>query len=84
MSTTDDGILEEELVWFEANKAELLRTQPEKWAAVQGNRLLGVFDTFPEAFEKGSELANSTTILVRHIVEHDTIFQAPAFFLGLS
>ncbi len=75
--------LEKELAWFEENRKELFDKYPEKWACVYGDTLLGVFDSFSEAFKKGAKKASTDQILVKQILLKDPEFRAPAYTLGI-
>ena len=75
--------LKAELAWFEEHRQELYQAHPDKWAVVHEGRLIGVYDSFPEAFEKGSDIVQSDRILVKQILLEDPIFTAPAYTLGI-
>jgi hypothetical protein len=52
----------EESRTFESLKAELLRTSPGKFAAVCGNKLLGVFASIDDALNAASEAFDADTL----------------------
>lgn len=70
MPENKDYILKEEK-WFREHLNELLPKNRDKWAVVFKQELLGIFDSFTEAYEKGIDLAKSEKILVRQIREDD-------------
>ena len=57
--------------WFDSNLNNLLQEHRGKWAVVFQSRLIGVYDSFSEAYKDGVVRANSEEILVRQIVEKD-------------
>jgi hypothetical protein len=75
--------LEKERAWYEANKVDLLAKHRGKWIVVHGDRLVGIYDTSTEAYNKGVEVTRCEEILVRCVVEKDEPFSAPALTLGL-
>ena len=75
--------LEKERAWYEANKVDLLAKHRGKWIVVHGDKLIGVYDSSTEAYNKGVEATQSEEILVRCVLEKDEPFTAPALTLGL-
>ena len=75
--------LEVEKAWYEANKAELLKEHGDRWIAVHGERLIGVFDDAGAAYKAAVEETQCEDILVRRVVEKDEPFSSPALMLGL-
>jgi len=75
--------LEREKAWYEANKVDLLAKYREKWIVVFGDKLVGVYDSSEDAYNKGVEATQSEEILVRRVVECDEPFSAPALTLGI-
>lgn len=70
MADNKDYIQLEE-AWFKKNLKDLLENHRGKWAVVYQQKLLGVYDSFSEAYEEGINLANSDHILVRQIRDDD-------------
>jgi len=60
-----------ELRWFNAHRRALLKAGRGKWAAVHNQELVGVFDTFAEAYRAASAEAKSGKVLVKQILEKD-------------
>ncbi|MCK4594738.1 hypothetical protein KAU45_09570 [bacterium] len=79
----DKSPLEKELAWFEENRKRLYAEHPNRWVCVYGDKLLGIFDSFSEAFEKGFEKAGTDQILVKQILLKDPEFTAPAYTFGI-
>ena len=75
--------LSKEINWFGANRASLLDQHRGKWAAVFGEELLGVFDTFEEAYSQGIRMTGGEKFLVKRIAETDEQTTVPALTLGL-
>jgi hypothetical protein len=75
--------LEKERSWYEANLADLLMKYRGKWIVVRGDKLVGVYETSTEAYNKGVEATRCEEILVRCVIEKDEPFSAPALTLGL-
>ena len=63
--------LEEGERWFEQNRKELLAKHKGKWIVVHDQKLIGIYDSFKEAFTKGIEATGSEGILVREVTEKD-------------
>ncbi|HUT98427.1 MAG TPA: hypothetical protein VM054_05045 [bacterium] len=79
----DNNPLEKELAWFEENRKRLFAEHPNKWVCVYGDKLIGIFDSFAEAFKMGVEKAGTDQILVKQILLKDLEFRAPAYTLGI-
>lgn len=75
--------LEEELAFFERNKAEWLQHYRDKFALIKGQRLLGTFTTFQEAFEAGIRELGNQAFLIEKVTEQDEEVQLPVLTLGL-
>lgn len=57
--------LEEEIQYFEKNKAELLAKHEGKFVVICGKDLLGAYDTFENAFNAGIKAFGDRQFLVR-------------------
>lgn len=75
--------LEKELAWFEENRGRLFKEYPEKWVAVKGAQLLGIFNSFSEAFEEGVKRVGTTSLLVKQILEKDEIIHMPTYYSSI-
>lgn len=69
--TENQEYIQQEEAWFKANLQDLLKNHGGRWAVVYHQSLLGLFDSFSEAYKQGISLANSDQILVRQIREDD-------------
>ena len=76
-------MLEEELDFFEKQRAEWLDKHSDRVALVKGHKLIGMFDTEQEAIESGARQFGLTSFLVKRITAEDPQFVAPALTLGL-
>lgn len=63
--------IKQDEAWFKENLKALLEKHENKWVVVYQQNLLGVFDSFSEAYEKGTDLANSEKILVKQVRKED-------------
>jgi hypothetical protein len=75
--------LEEEAAWFETHRKELFAAHPLKWVVVLGQKQIGIYDSFSEAFQQGSAAAGTPHVLVKQILDTDEPMSAPALTLGL-
>jgi hypothetical protein len=75
--------LAKERAWFESNRQKLFAKYPRKWAVVSGGKLIGIYGSFSEAFEKGSVAAGTPHILVKQILLADGPMNVPALTFGL-
>jgi hypothetical protein len=75
--------LEKELAFFEAQKAELLKTHKGQFALIHEDKLLGVYATFEQAFAAGVKTVGNKPFLVQEIHEGATTVQHPALNVGL-
>lgn len=76
-------VLQEEIAFFEQNRAELVKTQAGKFALVKGSRLIDTFTTFPEAYTKGVELFGREPFLVKCVLPEDPKQAIPALSFSL-
>ena len=75
--------LETELAYFEASRAEWVKTHEGKYALVHGEKLAGVYDTADAAYEVGVGAWGNIPFLVKQIFLQDPLEQAPALVHGL-
>jgi hypothetical protein len=74
--------LEQELNYFQANKADLLAHHAGKFALVHGQALVGTYTSFNEAFEEGVKQFGTEPFLVQHISDQPDQIQYPALIVG--
>lgn len=65
--------LEKELEWFNSHRAELLAANKGRWVAVYQQELLGIFDTFAEAYRYAVKTTQTPEVLVKQILAADDI-----------
>lgn len=75
--------LKAEREYFDAQRAELLKDQKDKFLLIKGQRLVGTFTTFKEAYERGVSEFGQEPFLVKQLVEHEAREIQPALYLGL-
>jgi Flp pilus assembly protein TadD len=75
--------LEEEQAYYEANRAELLKEHPGKFALIKGSVLIGAFDTAENAYVEGLKLFGNTPFMVKQTLPQEPIAHLPALSLGL-
>ena len=54
-----------------------------RWAVIHGEELIGVFDSFEEAYSAGIKGTGSEEFLVKRILKTDEQASVPALTLGL-
>ena len=69
--------LDKENQWFREHLRELLEKHEGKWGVVHNQELIGIFDTFDEAYEYGLKKTQSEEILVKKIEKDEQTFQPP-------
>jgi len=69
--TKNNERLEKDEQWFEENRKGLLAKHKGKWIVVHKRKCIGIYDSFGEAFSKGTEATGSEEILVREVTEKD-------------
>lgn len=74
--------LEQELKYFQANKADLLQHHGGQYALIHGQELVGTFSTFAEAFQEGAKRFGTEPFLVQHISDKPDQIQYPALVVG--
>lgn|GEM_PF-1063678 len=65
----EEHYLDKEIAWFNDHRDEWLAQHRGKWAVIHQQALVGIFDSFPEAYEAGVKQTKSAQILVRQILE---------------
>jgi hypothetical protein len=74
--------LEQELTYFQANKADLLAHHAGKFALIHGLNLVGTYTSFGEAFEEGVKQFGIEPFLVQHVSDQPDQIQYPALIVG--
>ena len=75
-------VLEEELRYFDSQRAELLKYYSGQIALIKGDRLIGTFTTTTEAFEEGVRQFGTQPFLLKAVAEQDAIVDVPALNVG--
>src|SRR5437868_10475727 len=65
---TDPTVLEEEVAFYNARKAEWLRLYEGRFALIKGRELVGTFATLEEAYEHGLSRFGNVPMLIRQIL----------------
>lgn len=76
-------VLTKDLAYFESQRAKLLVEHPGKVALIKDQKLVGVFDSDVEAYNKGLEMFGIESFLFKPITEKEVPKQIPALSLGL-
>ena len=77
------NLLETETSFYADKKEEYLRDYKNRFLLIKGKELFGDFSTQKEALEVGIENFGIVSFLIKHVVEEETRFTAPALTLGL-
>lgn len=75
--------LEQENAYFEAHKAELLKLHKGQMALIHGDRLLGTFARFEDAYSAGFSQIGNRPFLIKPIEEGAATIQFPALVVGM-
>jgi hypothetical protein len=75
--------LKEELVFFEEQKATLLKTHLGQYALIKGRNLIGIHPTREQAYEEGVALFASEAFLIQEITERHPPEQVPLLAYSL-
>jgi len=78
-----EALLARELAHFEANRQEYVRQHLGKFVVIQGERLIGVYDTPQAAYEAAVAELGRELFLIRQVTQGDQPAQAPALYTGL-
>ncbi|MFB3881609.1 MAG: hypothetical protein ACE149_10115 [Armatimonadota bacterium] len=74
----DRGALEREIAYYRSVLRELLATAEGKFALIEGERLVGTFETFEDAYRSGVRSFGDKPFLVRQIRKKEPTFECPA------
>lgn len=80
---SDSMILEEELGYFEQEKARLLAAYAGKYVLIKGREIFGTFDTVANAYAVGVAKFGREPFLVRRVTEVEEQYRNHALALGL-
>lgn len=83
MASTAVTELNSELRYFEAHRAELVRTSRGKYALIKGEQLGGIYEDQNEAIRAGYEKFGNEPFLVKEILEVDIPLNFTSFNLGV-
>ena len=76
-------MFEKEQAYFEAHRAEWLKTALGKFAVIKGEECFGFFDTDVKAYEEGVQRCGSPPFLIKKVLEEDDCLDIPALQFGL-
>jgi hypothetical protein len=76
--------LENELAYFEENRAKLVAQHLGKYVVIKGDKLVGAFDTPQAAYEAAVLEFGAESFLMRQVLPNDAPAQAPALYTGLT
>jgi len=75
MAEKPKASLQQELDWYESNKAEWLNAHLGEFALVGRKGAVGFYPTYEAAFEAGLEAFGiGTDFLIKQVVEHEPVF----------
>jgi hypothetical protein len=75
--------LKEELEFFESMRAEWVGSYRDRFVLIKGKDLVGVFDTFGDAYRIGVEKFGNHPFLIKRVTEEEQIEKFPALTLGI-
>lgn len=74
--------LETELEYFKSKLPELLKHYDGQYALIKGNKLLGTYTTFQEAYNAGVQELGNEEFLIRQVSESEPMANFPALSVG--
>jgi hypothetical protein len=83
MPETKENSLTQELAFFEAKQAELLKHYRGQFALIKGRELVGTFTKREEAYAEGVNRFGNVPMLIKQIVPSDEPERIPALMHGL-
>lgn len=75
--------LEQELEFYQSQKQALLQTHKGQFALIKGEKLLGAYTTFEEAFNAGVAAVGTEPFLIKEVTEQDERMQNPTLAIGM-
>ncbi len=76
-------MLERELKYFEANRAQWLKDHYGKFVLIKDEDFLGVFDNQKDALVEGARRFGLQSFLIKKLEERDELIYLPALTLGI-
>ena len=75
MSTAPPTRLTDELTFYEGHKSEWLKTNRDEFVVIKGNKVVGFFKAFHEAYSVGvEEFGLDADFLVKRVVLQEPVF----------
>lgn len=75
--------LEQEIVFFDQNKADWLQHHLGKFAVIRTNELAGFYDNAAGAYVAGVDRWGDSPFLIRQVCDEEPIEHIPALTYGL-
>ncbi len=70
--------LEEEIAFYSAQRDNLLASHEGQFVLIKGSRLVGVFPTWEEAYQRGDELFTfHEPMLIRQLLREEPVYTLP-------
>jgi hypothetical protein len=76
-------MFEKELRYYKTHKDELLKSHPNKFLVIKGDRLLGPYNTDKDAYEAGLQEFGNVPFLIKKVTKEEEIIRFPALVLGV-
>lgn len=76
-------LFDTENAFFEASKAELLKTSKDQYVLIKGKELLGTYSLYQDAVNEGFRRFGNQPFFVKQILEQDQVVHTPALTVGL-
>jgi hypothetical protein len=76
-------MFEEELAYYDKNRADFLSKYEWKYLLIRGNELVGVFDKAPDAYAEGLKRYGNNPFLIKQVLREEPVQQLPALSLGI-
>ena len=74
-------LFERERAYFESQKPMLLAAARDRFAVLKGERLLGIFESDPDAYDAGRTAFGNVPFLIRQITEDEPEIALPTLLL---
>ena len=78
-SWADASVLENEVKFFETNRASLRADHPDRFVVIKEERVVGAYETFEDAYKDGIRQLGNVPMLIRHVDQEDEVHTIPAF-----
>lgn len=76
-------MFEQELAFYNRNRAEFLSKYEWKHLLIKGDELVGVFDNPEDAYSEGLRRFGNTPFLIKHVLREERVERIPALTLGI-